>query len=134
MYWAPRAQNEFEQLFGFKMKDRDLNWWRPQIDVKQSGNDVVIKAELPGMKKEDIRLEFDPSGTLTISGEKFQQKKDENETYYRSERRYGRFSRSIAVPEGVKERYIRAKFENGTLEVVLGTPPGREEPKKINLC
>lgn len=76
----------------------------------------MIHAELPGVKKEDIHLELQ-GGVLTISGEKKQEKKEENEKWHRVERFYGSFQRKMTVPEGVTEENIKAKFNNGVLEV-----------------
>jgi len=109
--------------------------WMPVLDVKESDKQYTVHAELPGIKKEDINIDFD-KGILTISGEKKDEKKEENEKWHRVERSYGKFSRSLVVPEGVTPEQIKAKFDNGVLEVTFPKPEieqKKEELKKITI-
>jgi len=100
--------------------------WSPTCDVSETEKDIVIHAELPGVPKENINIELKDS-VLTISGERNQEKKEENEKWHRTERSFGKFVRSMAVPRGLQQDQIHAKFENGVLEVTFPKP---EEPKK----
>jgi HSP20 family protein len=103
--------------------------WTPALDVFQDKDQFTIVAELPGLKKEDIELSLQ-DGVLTISGERKQEKK--NEEGYRNERFFGRFQRSVTLPTGVDGNKVKATYEDGLLKVVL---PKAEEakPKKIDV-
>ena len=103
--------------------------WRPLVDVKSTDNEIQIHAELPGVKKEDIDLEL-KDGLLTISGKRVEEKKEENEKYHKSERFYGNFKRSFAVPQNVNENDIKAHFDNGVLQVSFPKPSVKEPEKK----
>jgi HSP20 family protein len=98
----------------------------PAVDLFEEKDDVVVKAELPGMKKENINVDF-RDGTLTISGEKKQEEKIEKKDYYRFERSYGSFSRSLRLPTDVQTDKAKASFKDGILEVRI---PKTEEAKK----
>jgi HSP20 family protein len=105
--------------------------WTPSIDVIESEDAVKLKAELAGMKPEDIKIEVQDN-VLTLSGERRFEEEVKEDKYYRIERRYGSFSRSIALPQDVDETKIEANYEGGVLEVVA---PKREQvkPKKIEI-
>jgi len=103
--------------------------WMPSFDIKESGNDLIVRADLPGVKKEDIKIELN-NGFLTISGERKQEKKEENEKFYRSERVYGSFCRSFQVPSSLTEDQIKAHYENGVLDIVL---PKEDLPQPKNI-
>eukprot|EP01088_Endostelium_zonatum_P022182 TRINITY_DN9292_c0_g1_i1.p1 TRINITY_DN9292_c0_g1~~TRINITY_DN9292_c0_g1_i1.p1 ORF type:complete len:239 (+),score=82.86 TRINITY_DN9292_c0_g1_i1:111-827(+) len=95
--------------------------WRPKIDVRESAKNVVVHAELPGLKKEDIKISV-KDGVVTLSGErKFEEKKEEGD-YSRVERSYGSFSRSFSVGDDVDPKSIKAKYNNGVLELTVPKP------------
>ena len=99
--------------------------WAPRVDVLNAETEVVVKADVPGLKKEDLQVTATET-ELTISGEtkeEFEEKKDQ---YHRVERRWGRFSRSIDLPAEVKPAEVKAKLDNGILEVHL---PKLEPPR-----
>ncbi len=98
----------------------------PLIDVFEEGDDVVIKAELPGMKKDDISVDFS-DGTVIISGEKRQEEKIEKKDYHMIERTYGSFTRSVRMPVEVQAEKTKATFRDGILEIRV---PRTEEAKK----
>jgi HSP20 family protein len=98
----------------------------PSVDVLTEGDDVVVKAELPGMKKEDIDISL-TKDTITISGEKKKEEKVEKKDYYRFERSYGSFKRSFSLPAEVQTEKASAKFKDGVLEIRV---PKTEEAKK----
>ena len=101
------------------------------MDLKEQGENLILHAELPGCKKEDISIELN-NGILTVSGEKKEEKKEENDKYHRIERTFGRFSRSMAVPKEVTEDKIKASYDNGVLEVTIPKPGEiKPQPKKI---
>ena len=125
-------QNEVNRLMGrFGTEPAERQSWMPSIDVVETKEAIKFKADLAGMKPEDIHLEIEDN-VLTISGERRFEEKVEEDKYYRIERRYGSFSRSIALPQGVKTDSIEANYENGVLEV---TVPKAEEakPKRIDV-
>jgi HSP20 family protein len=100
--------------------------WVPPVDVFQNGDhEVVLKAELPDMTREDIDITVD-SGTLTIRGEKKLSNEVNEESFHRIERRYGAFSRSFSLPQTVDTSKVGAEYKNGVLTVRL---PLREEAK-----
>ncbi len=111
-----------------------LSAWRPKVDVKETDNAIVLCAELPGVPRDQINIEVD-NGILTISGEKQQEKKEENERFHRIERSYGKFSRSMALPEGVTADQIQATYNHGLLEVTLPKIQKKEKAgvKRINI-
>jgi len=98
----------------------------PSIDIYEEGDDVVVKAELPGMKKENIEVDL-TDDTITISGEKKKEEKIERKGYYRHERSYGSFARSFSLPSEVRTDEAKAEFKDGVLEIRI---PKTEEAKK----
>jgi HSP20 family protein len=130
-----RMQRDMDNLFNAitkhpTSKESETTTWSPSCDVKETDSSFVIHAELPGVKKEDIHLELQ-DGVLTISGEKKQEKKEENEKWHRVERFYGSFQRKMKVPEGVTEENTKAKFNNGVLEVEFPKPVKSLPEKKF---
>jgi HSP20 family protein len=100
--------------------------WVPPVDIFQNGDhEVVLKAELPDMTREDIDITVD-NGTLTIRGEKKLSQEVKEESFHRIERRYGTFSRSFSLPQTVDSAKVGAEYKNGVLTVRL---PLREEAK-----
>lgn len=98
----------------------------PAVDVYEDRDDVVIKAEIPGLSKEDISVQVTDS-TLTIKGEKKREEEIKEEDYYCCERSFGSFTRAIDLPSEVKADQVKASFKNGVLEVRM---PKTEEAKK----
>ena len=98
----------------------------PAIDIFYQDDAVVVKAELPGMKKEDINVELN-DGVLRIHGEKKREEKVEKKDYYRMERSVGSFERRISLPSGIEAEKTKASFKDGVLEIQI---PKTEEAKK----
>ena len=101
----------------------------PSLDVYEEKDSVVVKAELPGMKKEEVEVNL-AAETLTIKGEKKEDKEVKEDDYYRRERSYGSFLRSVSLPCEVKSAEIKASFKDGVLEVRM---PKTEEAKKKSI-
>ncbi len=103
----------------------------PAVDIIERQNDYTIKAELPGVKKEDVKITVQ-NGVLTIRGEKKQEEEKKGENYHRVERSYGSFQRSFTLPNSVSSEKIEASYDNGVLSVTL---PKVEEakPKEIEV-
>lgn len=102
-------------------------------DIYEDGGDVIVKAELPGMKKEDIDVKL-TEGMITISGEKKKEEKVEKKSYYRLERSFGSFSRSFSLPAEVQTDKAKAQFRGGILEVrVPKTEEAKQKEKRISV-
>jgi HSP20 family protein len=100
--------------------------WLPSLDVAETKNEIVVKAEVPGLDPKDIDISLS-DGLLTIKGEKKQEREEKEENYHLVERSYGSFTRSIRLPNEVQSDKIKASYKNGVLKVVL---PKSEEAKK----
>lgn len=106
--------------------------WVPPVDIHETANkDIVVKAELPEMKREDIKVTFE-NNTLTIEGERVFTRDESNETYHRVERGHGAFRRSFTMPASVDSARVTADYQDGVLVVTL---PRREEsrPRQIQV-
>ena len=117
---------------GSQQQRAELTEWAPAIDVVTKDGDLVIRAELPGVKQEDVDITLQ-NNVLTLSGERKAEQEEERGGYYVRERRYGSFSRSLTVPEGVDESKIHARYENGVLEVTVEGAAQVQEPKRIQI-
>jgi HSP20 family protein len=109
----------------------DERGWMPAVDVFEKADRFVVKAELPGIKEEDIHVSV-VGDTLSIRGEKKSETEVKEEDYYRSERSYGSFYRSIPIPANVNADKIEACFEDGVLEVALPKSV-KAKPKKVTV-
>jgi HSP20 family protein len=105
--------------------------WVPTADVWETEDEVVYAFDLPGIPEEDISVELE-SGALTITAERTRGHKVEDGKYFRFERRYGTFSRTIGLPEGVNEDAVSARYEHGVLEVHVRKPE-QPRPRKIEI-
>src|SRR5262245_47582590 len=103
-----------------------MSEWAPSVDVYETHNEIVVKAELPGIDQKDVNVTFE-NNLLTIRGERCMDKEVKEENYHRVECNYGSFSRSFSLPANVDESKIKADFKNGMLKITL---PKREEAKR----
>ncbi len=104
----------------------------PTLDVLQKDGDIVVRAELPSVRQEDVDVTFH-NGVLTISGERKAEEQKEGSGYYVRERRYGSFRRSMTLPQGTDESKIGASFKDGVLEVRVSGAAAVQEPKRIQI-
>lgn len=106
--------------------------WTPAVDVVRDDGHLVVKADVPGIKPEEIEIEVD-DGMLIVTGKHEETKEETDERYVRRERRYGAFTRRLALPEGVDPKKIKATTKDGVLEVIVPLPKqvGKAEPVKI---
>lgn len=95
--------------------------WAPQVETFRKEDKLVVRADLPGLTKDNVNIEVDDD-VLMISGERSDETRDERDDFYRTERSYGRFFRAIQLPEGVDAEKIDATFKDGVLEVAIPTP------------
>jgi len=105
--------------------------WVPPLEVAERDGKLVVRAEVPGVSKDQLRVEID-DGQLVISGERTQDFEERRGGVYRSERRYGRFTRAVALPEGADLEQAQASFSNGVLEITIPAPP-RPRGKTIEI-
>ena len=101
--------------------DSPMPIWRPDVDVFQKEGKLVVKADLPGMTKDNVQVLLE-GGNLVIKGERVEESKIEEDNYFRAERSYGSFYRSIPLPPEIDESKIEALFEKGVLEVRVPLP------------
>jgi HSP20 family protein len=107
--------------------------WLPKIEVFEKDSRLVTKVDLPGMKKEDVKVEV-TDGYLAISGERKRETEEKNEKVYRSEREYGSFYRAVPLPEGAKLEDVKAAFADGVLEVSVPLPAKAEAtPRTVEI-
>jgi HSP20 family protein len=95
--------------------------WLPEIDVLEKEGQVVVRADLPGVTKEDVEVAVE-GNLLSIRGSRHEEKETKEKDYYRSERSMGEFERTLALPEGVSTDSIKASYQDGVLEVVVPRP------------
>ncbi|MDX6379982.1 MAG: hypothetical protein QOI57_1006 [Rubrobacteraceae bacterium] len=128
----------FDEMFGGLTRRQggrqraEVTEWAPAMDVLTKNGDLVVRAELPGVKLEDVDITVQDR-VLTISGVRKVEEETERGGYYVRERRHGSFSRSMTLPEGVNEENIRARFEDGVLEVVIQGAAAVREPRRIQI-
>jgi HSP20 family protein len=103
--------------------------WSPQLETFRKGGKLVLRADLPGLSKDDVNIDVDDD-LLTISGERTDEFKDDRDDYYRTERSYGRFFRAIQLPDGVNPDEIDASFKDGVLEVTIPEPKVSERRQR----
>jgi HSP20 family protein len=123
--WDPftelgELRTRFDRLFD-EWLDGGERAWTPAIDVVREDGHLVVRADLPGIKPEEVKVEVEDD-ILTVSGEHRESKEDKDSHYVRRERRYGAFSRSMALPKGVAAKDIKAKTHDGVVEVTIPLP------------
>ena len=129
-------RDEIDRLFESPLSELTrtsqlLSGWTPALDVYEDKDNFVVKAELPGMKKEDIEVSLH-DGSLSISGERKAETKHEDAEVYRAERFFGRFQRTVTLPTAVAADKVKAAYKDGVLTITL---PKTEEakPKQIDV-
>jgi HSP20 family protein len=120
-------RNEFDRLFDRGFGGDVVTGWLPVVDIHETADSVIMQAELPGLRSEDVNVSVE-NGILTVSGEKRKEIEEgsRDSNYHLMERRYGRFERSFRLPQTVQADAVKAEFSNGVLTVTL---PKAEEAK-----
>lgn len=126
----------FPNLFGtdfapFRM-EFESGAWMPQVEVFQTKGHFTVRADLPGLTKNDVNVELTDE-MLTLSGERKEEKEEKHEGFYRTERSYGSFYRQIPLPQGVKTENAAATFHNGVLEVTMPAPKMETLTRKLEI-
>jgi HSP20 family protein len=139
--WEPvrelnTLQNEMNRLFNSVFDtpvpnggNTTLRRWIPAMDLVETDDDFVLRADLPGLSEGDVNIELEDN-VLTVSGERKSEHEERKEGYYRVERASGSFSRSLTLPEGVNAEAIKASFDKGVLEIRIPKPEERK-PRKV---
>jgi HSP20 family protein len=130
--WNPfreleELQTRMNRLFGetaFGRSDEPLPFadWAPAVDIQETDKEFAVKADLPEVKKEDVKVELH-DGVLSIEGERKQEKEEKGKKFHRVERRYGQFIRRFALPTDVDPAKVHAEFKDGVLNVTLPKAP-----------
>ena len=123
--WEPFAElgelrSRFDRMFDDFTFGRERAW-TPAIDVVRDNGNLVVRADIPGIKPEEVKIEVEDD-ILTVSGEHEEHKEEKDKHYVRRERRYGSFSRSMTLPPGVEAKNIKAKTHDGVVEVTIPLP------------
>jgi HSP20 family protein len=137
--WEPareltNLQSEMNRLFSsfFEAGDGEsARRWTPAMDLMEADDHLVLKADLPGVAEDDVQIEV-RDNVLTISGERQAEHSEKRNGYYRVERAFGGFSRSLTLPDGVDADEIQATFDKGVLEVRIPKPEERK-PRRISI-
>ena len=131
-------QNRLSSLFGRTTlrpsngeESLALADWAPVVDISEDDKEFAIKAELPGLKREEVKVTVE-DGVLSISGERKTEKEEKNKQFHRMERSYGSFLRSFTLPEGADTTKVNAEFSDGVLHVHLAKTP-KTQPKTIEV-
>jgi HSP20 family protein len=140
--WEPlrelaSIQSEMNRLFNTVFEPAPtgnggaLRRWLPPMDLVETGDHFVLRADLPGLSEEDVNIEVEDN-VLTVSGERKAEHETTKEGYHRVERAFGSFSRSLTLPEGVDAEQVAASFDRGVLEIRIPKPEQRK-PRKISI-
>jgi len=123
--------DEMDRMFGPGPRlATEIAAWTPAIEVKEKEGKLLVTAELPGVKKEDVKVHID-GDMLVVEGERKEEKEEKREGYYHSERSYGKFYRSIELPEGAKPDLTAAAFNNGVLEITIPIPKAEVKRQEV---
>jgi HSP20 family protein len=133
--WS-ELHDELERLFDVPLSGgtRSYPWmsgWTPALDVYEDQDQFVVKAELPGMKKADVDVSLH-EGSLTLTGDRKAERQEKDETTYRSERYFGRFQRTVDLPNTVDPDKVKADYQDGILTITLPKTE-KAKPKRISV-
>jgi HSP20 family protein len=138
--WEPfrelgSLQSEMNRLFNAAFEttpgEAGTRRWSPAMDLLETEEQFVLRADLPGMTENDVSIELEDN-VLTVSGERKTEHEDKREGFYRMERAFGSFSRSLTLPKGVDPEAVSAQFDRGVLEVRIPKPEQRK-PRRISI-
>jgi HSP20 family protein len=121
----------FDAFFGGREANGVTRRWIPAMDLVETDDHLVLRADLPGLDQEDVEIEV-KDNVLTVSGERRAEQEESSNGYHRVERSYGRFSRSLSLPQGVDADQVQAEFDKGVLEVRIPKPAERK-PHRVQI-
>jgi HSP20 family protein len=125
-FW-PDLGREFGRLTNYQGSP-----WSPQVEVFERDDQLVVRADLPGMRKDDVDVEI-TDDAIVIKGERTQEYEGREEGFYRSERSYGKFYRSIPLPEGIDPEEANATFRDGVLEITMPAPERSQKRRRLEV-
>jgi HSP20 family protein len=125
-----RIFDEFRSSFPRFEFPRPLAEWAPAVEVSERGGNLVVRAELPGLSRNDVKVEV-REDVLAIQGERRHEREERKKGVFRSERSYGSFYREIPLPEGIDPAAAKATFKNGVLEVTMPAPPRPAKGRRV---
>jgi len=125
LFWEAFPEGRMEE------DEVGMSGWYPSVDIHETDEAIIVEAEFPGLKKEDISIEV-KENVLTLKGERNEDKEVKAENYYRRERCFGRFQRSFNLPAAVDPEKIVASYRDGVLKVKI-TKPEEKKPKQIEI-
>ena len=135
--WEPFRElaslhNEMSRLMNtLEGNGRTMQEWVPALDVWETEHEIVYAFDLPGIPQDEISIEYE-DGALTVSAEREREQKVEGDRFFRFERRFGTFTRTVGLPQGTDEGSIRAEFKDGVLEVHVAKPE-QARPRRIQI-
>jgi HSP20 family protein len=139
--WSPRREafpgfnseidSVFDAFFGSPIVDGHARRWVPAVDLVEGDDELVLRADLPGLERDDVEVEIN-DGVLTVSGERKVQNEEKADGFHRVERAYGSFSRSVRLPKGAEADAVTAEFDKGVLEVRIPKPEERK-PHRVQI-
>lgn len=118
---APRGFGDFGEAL-----------WSPQVEMFERDGQLIVRADLPGLTKDDVKVEV-TDNSINLSGERKSEREEKDAGYYRSERSYGSFYRSIPLPEGVNADDANATFKNGVLEIAMAAPQAKPRGRRLEV-
>ncbi len=125
-----RFSDEMDRWFGDSREHSEASIWSPDIDVRERDNNLIVSADLPGLSKDDVKVEITSEG-LSIQGERKHEHEERREGYYHTERSYGAFRRLVPLPEGVNTDQAKAQFKDGVLEVTVPIPEAARKRREV---
>jgi HSP20 family protein len=126
-----RWMNQFGGGVGATVGNGQTSTWLPAVDVWETDRELILSFDLPGIPEDKIAVELDDN-VLTVSGERERTQERSEDRFYRYERRFGQFSRSVTLPAGIKEDDVKADYKDGVLEVRVPKPE-EQKPKRIQI-
>ncbi|MBL8212499.1 MAG: Hsp20/alpha crystallin family protein [Bryobacterales bacterium] len=122
--------NDVEPFVAKPVSREGPEFWMPVVEVKRTNGTLLVKAELPGLEKQDLKVQV-VEHDLILEGERKQEKEEKGDRYYRAERSYGHFFRSIPLPETAAVDKIKAELNNGLLEITIPCEEAKKEVKEV---
>ena len=129
--WQEQVNRMFESAFSGRREASALTTWAPAVDIYETENELVLKADLPDMNEKDLDVQVE-NNMLTIRGERKFEQKVKEDNYLRIERTYGSFSRSFSLPNTISSENIKAEYKNGVLTIEIPKRSG-SKPKQVKI-